>query len=47
MNPIAKKPACGANATAAIKRTDFGMGAYVPSISDEVKIRIEVEALRD
>jgi polyisoprenoid-binding protein YceI len=46
-NPIAKKPACGANATATIKRTDFGLGAYVPSISDEVKISLEVEALKD
>lgn len=46
-NPIAKKPACGANATATIKRTDFGLGAYVPSISDEVEISLEVEALKD
>jgi polyisoprenoid-binding protein YceI len=47
MHPMAKKPACGGNATAAIKRTDFGMGAYVPGVSDEVKISIQVEALKD
>ena len=46
-NPIVKKPECGADATASIKRSAFGMDAYVPAVGDEVKIRIEVEAFKD
>jgi polyisoprenoid-binding protein YceI len=38
---------CGANATATIKRSDFGLSAYVPAVGDEVKITIEVEATKD
>ena len=36
--------AAGFNATATIKRSDFGMTAYVPMISDEVDITISTEA---
>jgi polyisoprenoid-binding protein YceI len=46
-NPVMKKPACGADATASIKRSDFGVSAFVPGISDEVKIAIGVEAFKD
>ena len=46
-NPLMKKPECGGNATATIKRSDFGMNTYVPAISDEVRIAIEVEAFKD
>lgn len=46
-HPIAKKPVCGANATTTIKRSEFGMGAYVPAVGDEVKIAIQVEAFKD
>jgi polyisoprenoid-binding protein YceI len=46
-NPVMKKPACGADATASIKRSDFGVSAFVPGISDEVKILIGVEAFKD
>jgi len=46
-HPMTKKPMCGANATATIKRSEFGMNAYVPAVGDEVKIVIEVEAARD
>jgi polyisoprenoid-binding protein YceI len=38
---------CGADATATIRRSEFGMGAYVPAVGDEVKLRIGVEAFRD
>ena len=27
-----------------IKRSDFGLGAYVPAVSDEVNVRITTEA---
>lgn len=46
-NPISKKPTCGGNATTTIKRSDFGISTYVPAISDDVKITIEVEAIKD
>lgn len=42
-----KKYRCGANATTTIKRTDFGMSAYVPLVGDEIKIAFGVEATKD
>lgn len=46
-HPMTKKPHCGANATASIKRSEFGIAKYVPSVGDDVKISIQVEAIRD
>lgn len=46
-NPITKKQMCGANATTTIKRAEFGVTKYVPAISDEVKIAIQIEAVKD
>ena len=43
-HPFMKVPACGADAVATIKRSDFGMGAYVPMVSDEIDLTIEIEA---
>jgi polyisoprenoid-binding protein YceI len=43
-HPMSKKPACGADAMTTIKRSDFGMAAYVPAVSDEVTLRIQIEA---
>ncbi|UPG93983.1 YceI family protein [Luteibacter aegosomatissinici] len=43
-NPMMKVQAIGFDATATIKRSDFGVGAYVPNVSDEIKIRITTEA---
>jgi len=43
-HPMKKVPACGANAVASLKRSDFGVGAYAPAISDEINLRIQVEA---
>jgi polyisoprenoid-binding protein YceI len=45
-HPMAKKDACGANATATIKRSDFNMGKYAPLVSDEVVLTIPVESLK-
>jgi polyisoprenoid-binding protein YceI len=44
-HPMLKAPAAGFNATATIKRSDFGIGAYVPAVSDEIKIAITTEGL--
>lgn len=36
---------CGADATATLRRSDFGMTRYASAIGDEVKINIAVEAV--
>ncbi len=46
-HPITKKQACGADITATLKRSEFGMTKYVPMVSDEVKIMSPVEAMKD
>lgn len=43
-HPMMKVQTVGFDATATIKRSDFGVGAYVPNVSDEIKIRITTEA---
>lgn len=45
-HPIMKKDACGANATATVKRSEFNMGKYAPYVSDEVTLTIPVESLK-
>lgn len=45
-HPMAKKPAAGFDASTTVKRSDFGMGNYVPNVSDEVKIHITTETLK-
>ncbi len=42
-HPMTKAQSIGFDATATLKRSDFGMGAYVPNVSDEVTIRITTE----
>jgi polyisoprenoid-binding protein YceI len=42
-HPMMKVQAIGFDATATIKRSDFGVGAYVPAVSDEIKIHITTE----
>lgn len=46
-HPMLKKDACGANATAVVKRSDFNMGKYAPNVSDEVNLTIAVEAIKE
>lgn len=38
-------PSVGFDATATLKRSDFGLGRFVPQVSDEVKIALTVEAV--
>ncbi|MBI5329070.1 MAG: polyisoprenoid-binding protein [Betaproteobacteria bacterium] len=42
-----RKTVCGAEASARIRRSEFGMTKFVPFISDEVRLVIPVEAFRD
>lgn len=46
-HPMLKKDACGANATAVVKRTDFNMGKYAPNVGDDVTITLSVEAVKE
>lgn len=46
-HPMNKKQTCGANISASLKRSDFGMTKFLPGISDEVKIMVPVEAIKD
>ncbi|MCX2562184.1 YceI family protein [Acetobacter farinalis] len=40
VNPLDKKYTAGFEATATIKRSDFGVKMYVPYVSDDVQLRI-------
>ncbi|WDS35753.1 YceI family protein [Pseudoxanthomonas sp.] len=43
-HPMKKTQSIGFDATATVKRSDFGVGAYAPMVSDEVKLHITTEA---
>jgi len=43
-HPMKKTPSIGFDATGTVKRSDFGVGAYAPMVSDEVKLHITTEA---
>jgi polyisoprenoid-binding protein YceI len=45
--PMNKKEKCGADATAEIKRSDFGMKTFLPGIGDDVKLVFEIEAYKE
>ncbi|GAB3675296.1 YceI family protein [Salinisphaera aquimarina] len=47
VNPMEKsRYSCGFSAETQIKRSDFGMDAFIPLVADEVEIQIEAEANR-
>jgi polyisoprenoid-binding protein YceI len=46
-HPMTKKPMCGGEFVATIKRSDWGMKYGAPALADEMTLRINVEALRD
>ena len=46
-HPMLKAPACGANATARVKRSDFNMGKHAPYVSDDVTLSLSIEAVRE
>ncbi len=47
IHPIALKNVCGADAVGIVKRSDFGMNAFLPVVGDEVKILVQVEAFKE
>jgi polyisoprenoid-binding protein YceI len=42
-HPMSKAQSIGFDATGTLKRSEFGVGAYVPNVSDEIAIRITTE----
>jgi len=46
-HPMLKKKVCGADMTARIKRSEFGMSKYLSVLADEVLLRVNVEAMSD
>jgi polyisoprenoid-binding protein YceI len=46
MHPRYKKEVCGADATAEFKRSDFGLNYGLPNFSPEVKLAIQIEAIK-
>jgi polyisoprenoid-binding protein YceI len=46
-HPVLKKEECGAEVSGTLKRSEFGMKAYVPLVGDEVTLHIQVEAYKD
>ena len=45
-HPMLKREVCGADASAQFNRTDFGLSYGTPMFSPEVKLAIQVEALK-
>ena len=43
-HPMTRKMHCGADISATIERSQYGMGKFVPMVSDEVKLFSPVEA---
>jgi polyisoprenoid-binding protein YceI len=46
MDQRLKREICGADATAEFKRTDFGLNYLTPAFSPDVKLAIQVEAVK-
>lgn len=45
-HPMLKVPACGANATATVNRSEFNMGKNVPYVGDEISLTLAIEAVK-
>ena len=47
LHPMNKKPMCGGEFVAKIRRSDWGIKYAIPALADEMLLRINVEATRD
>lgn len=47
VHPFNKKDVCGFDATAKLKRSDFGIKYGLPAIGDDMELMLEVEAVKD
>ena len=43
-NPMMKSQSAGFDADVTIKRSDFGVGAYVPNVSDDIRVHITLDS---
>ena len=46
-HPLRNVPTVGVSASTKLMRSEWGLGAYVPAVSDEVELSIEVELLSE
>jgi polyisoprenoid-binding protein YceI len=46
IHPATKKPACGAEVTTSVKRSEFGMTKNAASTADDVTIAVAIEAIQ-
>jgi polyisoprenoid-binding protein YceI len=46
VHPMEGKPWVGFSATTTLLRSDFGVGAFAPFVSDEVAVQISLEAMK-
>jgi polyisoprenoid-binding protein YceI len=46
VHPVSEKYIAGFSGSTTIKRSDYGMTYSVPAVGDEVKVRLEVEGIR-
>ena len=46
MHPLLKREVCGADASARFDRSDYGLTYGIPRFAPEVKLQIQVEAIR-
>lgn len=46
MHPMLKREVCGADVTGSFNRSDFGMNIGLPKFSPEIKLYIQVEAIK-
>ena len=47
INPFYKREACGGDAVAKVKRSDFGMKYAIPALADEISINLSFLGLKD
>jgi polyisoprenoid-binding protein YceI len=46
-HPMVKRVTCGAELVATIKRSEYGVNYSLPSVADDVLLRLNVQALKD
>jgi polyisoprenoid-binding protein YceI len=47
LNPMNARQMCAGEVSATLKRSEFGMLDFIPAISDEIRIRVPLEAYKD
>jgi len=45
-HPMAGKPWAGFDATTTLLRSDYDLGKFAPFVSDEVEVKISIEAMK-